>query len=46
MLLTDIFMMFIDIEQPQNAKLHGSCERRVSNMQVSDCPGADIVKMT
>ena len=46
MLFTDIFMMFINIERPQNAELCDSCERKVLNMQVSDCPGADIVKMT
>ena len=46
MLCTDIFMMFISIGQPQNAKLHDSCEPRALNMQVLDHPGANIVKMT
>ena len=46
MLFVDIFMMFINIEQPQNAKLCNSCKRKVPNMQASDHPGADIVKMT
>ena len=46
MLFTDIFMMFINIKRPQNAELHNSCKRKVLNMQVSDHPGADIVKMT
>ena len=39
-------MMFINIKRPQNAELHNSHKRKVLNMQVSDCPGADIVKMT
>ena len=30
----------------QNAELHDSHERKVLNMQVSDHPGANIVKMT
>ena len=46
MLFTDIFMMFVNTEQPQNAKLCNSCKRKVLNMQASDCPGADIDKMT
>ena len=45
-LFTDIFMMFINIERPQNAELCDSHERKVLNVQASDCPGADIVKMT
>ena len=46
MLFTNIFMMFINIEQPQNAKLCNSHEQKVLNMQASDCLGAKIVKMT
>ena len=46
MLFTNIFMMFINIKGTQNAKLRDSCKRKVLNMQASDCPGADIVKMT
>ena len=46
MLFTDIFMMLINIEQPQNAKLFDSHKRKALNVQVSDHPGADIVKMT
>ena len=46
MLFTDIFMMFINIKRPQNAKLCDSCKRKVLSMQVSDHSGADIVKMT
>merc|ERR1711884_155072 len=43
---TDIFMMFIEIERPQNAKLYDSMEKKVLNMQPSDYPGGDIVKMS
>ena len=46
MLFADIFMMFINIKQPQNAELCNSHKRKVLNMQVSDHPGADVVKMT
>ena len=46
MLFTNIFVMSINIEQPQNAKLHNSHKRKAWNMQVLDCPGANIVKMT
>ena len=44
MLFADIFMMFVNIEQPQNAKLHNSCKQKVLNMQALDHPGADIIK--
>ena len=46
MLFTDTLMMFINIEQPQNAKLCNSHKQKLLNMQASDCPGANIVKMT
>ena len=46
MLFTNIFMMFINIEQPQNAEICNSCEQKALDMQASDCPGADIIKMT
>ena len=46
MLFSDMLMMFINTERPQNAKLHNSCEQKALNMQASDCPGANIVKMT
>ena len=46
MLFTDIFMMFINIEQPQqNAEFCNSHKQKVLNMQVSDCPGANIIKV-
>ena len=46
MLFTDMFMMFINIKQPQSAKLCNSHKQKVLNVQASDCPGANIVKMT
>ena len=46
MLFTNIFMMFINIQWPQNAELCDSHKKRVLNMQVLDCPGANIMKMT
>ena len=46
MIFSDTFMMFINIEQPQNAELCDSCEQKVLNMQASNHPGANIVKMT
>ena len=46
MLFTNVFMMFINIKQPQDAELCDSCETKALNMQVSDHPGANIVKMT
>ena len=47
MLFTNILMMFINIKQPQNAKLVcNSCKLKELDMQALDCPGADIVKMT
>ena len=45
MKFTDIFMMFIDIERPQNAELYDSYEHKVLSMQASSYPGADIVAM-
>ena len=45
MLFSNIFMMFINIERPQNAELYNSYKRKVLNMQASDYPGANIVKM-
>ena len=45
MKFSDIFMMFIDIERPQNAELYDSYEHKVLNMQASSYPGADIVAM-
>ena len=46
MLFTDVFMMFMNIERPQNAKLCDSHERKALNVQALDHPGANIVKMT
>ena len=46
MLFTNIFMMFINIKHPQKAKLCDSHKRKVPNMQASDHPGVDVVKMT
>ena len=42
---TDLFMMFIEIERPQNAELYDSFEKKVLNMNPSDYPGANIIKM-
>ena len=42
---TDIFMLFVDMARPQNAKLCDSCEHEALNMNPQDYPGGDTVKM-
>ena len=42
---TDIFMLFIEIERPQNAELYDSYEQKVLTMKPENYPGRDIVKM-
>ena len=46
MLFTDIFMIFVDIKRPQNAKLCNSHRQGVLSVLVLDHPGSDIIKMT
>ena len=42
---TDIFILFIEIERPQNVELYDSYKQKVLTMKPENYPGRDIVKM-